>query len=108
MKFAIDLDGTAWKYRRLFATLMQALQRDGHQVGILTAHGPSLEPEDRRLLCARGFPPSDFFINKLEPAEPCKPWKERIVQEHDIDCLFDDFDSPTIVLHCPHPDQSRE
>ncbi len=108
MKFAIDLDGTAWKYRRLFITLMRALQQSGHQVGILTAHSPALEREDRRLLLARGFPVPDFFINKQEPTEPCKPWKERMVQEHDIDCLFDDFDSPTIVLHCPHPDQSQE
>ena len=108
MKFAIDLDGTAWKYRQLFAALMRSLQREGHQVGILTAHGPVLEREDRRLLLARGFPEPHFFINKQEPAEPCKPWKERMVQEHSIDCLFDDFDSPTIVLHCPHTDQSRE
>lgn len=108
MRFAIDLDGTAWKYRQLFAALMRALQQGGHLVGILTAHDPELEKEDRRLLLARGFPVPDFFINKLEPAEPCKPWKERMVEEHGIDCLFDDFDSPTIVLYCPHPDQSKE
>ncbi len=108
MKFAIDLDGTAWKYRTLFAVLIRALQRDGHQVGILTAHSPELEREDRRLLAARGFSVPDFFINRQEPVETGRPWKERMVREHGIDCLFDDFDSPTIILHCPHPDQGRE
>lgn len=102
MKIAIDLDGTAWDkdYREFFTEFCHAMKKQGHRVGILTAHNCKLKVADLKLWSARGFPEPDFYICKtdVEKSELKLTegnnglWKARMVRLHRIDYLFDDMD----------------
>ena len=96
MKISIDLDGTAWRHQRFFAALARALQADGHEVGVFTAHGDNLREADLRLWRARGFPEPDFFYNHADAGErngiPIRDWKLAFIHRAGIDCHIDDWD----------------
>lgn len=98
-KIAIDLDGTAWKYREEFKILISMLKMGGASVGILTAH-INLEIPDLNLWKARGFPEIDFYFSKHPGEEgfPIEQWKIEQCKKYGINFLFDDFDSDTIRL----------
>jgi hypothetical protein len=98
MRIGIDLDGTAWSHRELFKSLIRGLQREGHSVGILTAH-TGLEVPDLDLWDRRGFPKPDFYCSKVNGEEsiPTKKWKMSKAKELNIDYIIDDFDSFDII-----------
>lgn len=91
MRIAIDLDGTAWKYRGIFKSLIPVLRHAGHKVGILTAHSPDLEEKDYELWFARLNDIPDFYYSKPDPAQLIGEFKANAMVEYDIDILIDDF-----------------
>jgi len=99
MKVSFDLDGTAWKHRAIFIALANALQLDGHDVGVLTAHSEELRAADLRLWAARGFPEPDFFYNAEDMRQAgvvgladMRATKIAFARRAGITCHFDDFD----------------
>jgi len=99
MKVAIDLDGTAWSYPAVFSDIMEAMQKSGHQVGILTAHNVRSKDSDIDLFKRRGLPNPDFYIAKESEESGIKPrvWKPAMMKKHNIDMLWDDFDSKSTI-----------
>ena len=104
MRVSFDLDGTAWRYRPIFAALAKALQAAGHEVGVITAHDPALFTEDKRLWKARGFPEPHFFYNLGDIRDAGIEWLEprtsklAFARLKQIDVHIDDFDSSAIEL----------
>lgn len=99
MRIAIDLDGTAWKHRQFFSDIVKGLQAAGHKVGILTAHNWALQEADLKLFQARGFNKPDFYYAKTaeEAGIPSRTWKLTQMKKHEIDFLFDDFDTDKTI-----------
>jgi hypothetical protein len=98
VRVSFDLDGTAWKHQAIFIALAKALQRDGHEVGVLTAHSEGLRAADLRLWAARGFPAPDFFYNADDMLKAgvgslgLRHQKISFAEMVGITCHFDDFD----------------
>lgn len=87
------MDGTLWQHMNFFRNFMQAMQNAGHEIGIMTVHSPKIENRDKDLMRKRKFPNPDFFLNTAyrNEGESQGNWKARMVTEHQIDYLFDDF-----------------
>ena len=103
MKISIDMDGTLWQHQDFFRAFMKAMQKDGHQVGILTSHSHKIESGDRRLMQGRGFTEPDFFLNRKDDSEHGAPFKIRTIKEQGIDYHFDDFDFGASTSMGEHP-----
>lgn len=91
MRIAIDLDGTAWLHREFFKSFTKAMKKDGHEIGILTAHSHDYRNKDLDLWAKRGFPAPDFYISMGDEFELIGEFKRWAVDYHRIDVLFDDF-----------------
>lgn len=85
MRFAFDLDGTAWQFNATFTALAHALQAKGHEIGVLTGHMDHLRAADLHLWGSRGFPEPDFFLNASDAervgivhARPQREWKPEL------------------------------
>jgi hypothetical protein len=96
MRVSVDLDGTCFAYPALFRALQAGLRAQGHQVGILTAHGAAQQAHDLAWCAAQGFAPWDFLIYLGIPDRPqaaaAKAWW---IVHNDIVVHFDD-DAPAI------------
>lgn len=90
MKISIDLDQTLWHHQAFFRAFMRAMQRDGHQVGILTSHKFIHEAADRALMEKRGFPNPDFYIGRRDIGGDYAKQKAVAIVNHGIDIHFDD------------------
>lgn len=94
MKISIDLDCVLWHHQSFFRAFMQAMQREGHQVGILTSHKVIHEQADRALMQDRGFPEPDFYIGRplQSGGVGYAALKAAAVRAEHIDLHFDDGD----------------
>lgn len=96
MKISIDLDGVLWHNQAFFRSFMLAMQKEGHQVGILTSHKIIHEFADRALMEKRDFPCPDFYIGRPKDHKErtdglsYAALKVKAIQEHGIDYHFDD------------------
>lgn len=93
MKISIDFDGTLWQHQDFFRAFMIAMQKDGHEVGMLTGHHMKTKSDDFNLMKARGFPAPDFFIGRPDGGTiHGGSFKPRMIEKHNIDYHFDDCD----------------
>lgn len=101
MKIAIDFDGTATRHVKLFAEIMKALQKEGHEVGVLTGRDNACAETDIKFLLTYGFPQPSFYIGKdtKERGIPQKLWKNYMMCKYSIDYLFDNWDTSDIFLN---------
>lgn len=90
MKIAIDFDGVVNKHKSFIKDLWLSLV-DHNLIGILTAHPPEDKFEDERWLRDNGFPTPDFYIGMPTYEKKIGSWKRRMVREHGIEVLIDDF-----------------
>jgi hypothetical protein len=99
MKISIDLDGTLWHRQAFFRLFMRAMQKDGHQVGILTSHKVIHEHADRALMRERGFPAPDFYIGRpLDWRGDLACFKAGAILGNNISLHFDD-DTVSLIEH---------
>lgn len=98
MKISIDLDQTLWQHQAFFRAFIRAMQRDGHQVGILTSHKFIHEPADRALMEKRGFPEPDFYIGRRDTGGDYAAQKATAIVNHGIDIHFDDGTAEQVRL----------
>jgi|GEM_PF-3435838 len=97
---AVDLDYTILAFPDFFKVLFEAFQKQGHQVGILTARPSAYDDENKKFLSSIGFSP-DFYISKSEEysSMPVGMFKGIVCKTKNIDVIFDDFEhsNPKIV-----------
>jgi len=91
MKVAIDLDGVAFKHKKLILPLWRMMQEMGWEVGVLTAHMEDLIYVDIFKLKEMGYPDPDFFIHREPHEKLVGEFKRDAVKEFEIDILIDDF-----------------
>lgn len=89
---SFDLDGTAYAYPTIFQVLQQALQMQGHRVGILTGHDPRQMANDLAYLTALGFRPFDFYwgTNTVNNVLATNQAKANVIIQQAIACHWDD------------------
>lgn len=93
MKISIDYDGTLWQHQEFFGAFMRAMQAAGHLVGMLTGHHQHSEDKDIDLMLSRGLPRPDFYIGRPDGSHwHGGSYKPRMIEKHNIDYHFDDFD----------------
>lgn len=94
LKISIDFDGTLWSRMGFFRPLMISLQKDGHQVGMLTGHRHTSEEKDIALMLSRGFPRPNFYFGRTPDFMHLNGahFKSMIIQREGIDMHFDDYD----------------
>lgn len=85
MKIAFDLDDTYLKDRKLFNHLYDKFKNAGHHVGIISCRA--------QRGCDLNFEPDfEFYGNLAGPIiQPQIEYKTRIMEENNIDILFDDM-----------------
>ena len=97
---AVDLDYTILAFPDFFKIFFLSLQKQGHQVGILTARPSSYDNENKIFLEKIGFKP-DFYLSKSEEysSMPVGMFKGIVCKTKNIDVIFDDFEhsNPKIV-----------
>jgi hypothetical protein len=95
MKVAIDLDGTLLRYPAGLLELAKCLKSGGHTVGILTAR----RGDDKIFNSVSNYykekvgVPLDFFYFKTNETseELIGDFKARMIYEHEINMIIDDF-----------------
>lgn len=107
MNVAVDLDGTADSFPRVFQSLCSALTAAGHHVIILTGSSTdTVTPEDveakREYLTSLGFGPESYSSIVVVP-KPHPKNKAAEVATLDIDLLIDNKQGTVkkTALECP-------
>lgn len=92
MTISFDLDGTFYAEPQIFSALGQALQKDGHTVGILTGHHVSAELSDRQQLLEIGSFVPNFYYGRDDQALAVDvfQWKAGKLDSEGIDIHIDD------------------
>jgi hypothetical protein len=111
MKISIDLDGSFFAHPEFFTELATALQKAGHQVGVMTGRMKKTQENDKKEVESYGFKP-DFFYNRLDTAKgtPSMRFKAATMRGAGIDAHFDDEGDEIskrtnlIVIHIPSHD----
>lgn len=96
MKVSFDLDGTVYASPNVFRALQHALKAAGHDVGLLTGHGPAEQPTDLARLTSLGFGPWDFlgYTDTVNRVQATILAKVQYLIDHAIDLHFDDVAEP--------------
>src|SRR5947209_7601840 len=91
---ATDLDGMLFAFPTQIAPFLTSLQKQGYQVGILTARSQTDQEELLRHVIEKSHFVPDFLVCKSN-TEPVSDglWKGQVCREFPVDILFDDFEA---------------
>lgn len=100
MRVGLDFDRTISAHPKLFRAIVDGLERNGDEWGIVTASSPTKRQHELDFLSKHGFPHPHFFVNKPDRIEemPNTIWKKAQMAALGLHFLFDDLDTGRIRI----------